>query len=155
MQEIIMSFFSKIEAKLKSMFKAVPKIETIALSAIDYSAPAVEEMVGLVSGTEAEAEAKAILDRIMVGLAALHTTISAGEDSGGSPTAILASLQADLGQIEGVANIVNPATKAKFASAVAIVNGEVQAISGALTGSGQTPAPAAAKTPVVIQTVTG
>lgn len=140
------SFFSKLKAEAEKLWKEAPKVESVALVALNAAAPEIEAIAGLVEGAAGEAAVTAILNQIKVDFTVAAATLS---DAGPNPTVVsaLSAVQANLPQIDEAAHIVNPASQQKLGAALSLVTTEISDVSTALTPA---PSTTAAASPAII-----
>lgn len=125
-----MTFFAKVEAKLKEFFTKAPTWESVAAETLKFAAPLTETIVGLVDPAAVPA-VTALVTKIQTGLAAAAVTL---EDAGASPTLAsgLSAVTSNLSALEAAAQIKDPATAAKLTATVTTLTGEVGAILSAI-----------------------
>lgn len=124
-----MSFFKKVEARLKSLFSKLPSWDTTALATLKFAAPLLETVAALVEPQFAPA-VDAIVAKLQNGFAVAAVTI---DDAGPNAnlTSVMGSINTNLSQLEGAAQIKDPATAAKLTAIVNTISGELAAIGSA------------------------
>lgn len=152
----IKTFFSKVWAELKKLFKAEPKIEQVVQSIVTYAAPLVETIVGLAAGGPAEALVTRIIDTVKSDLATVSVvvqdgTVAAGSTAEASIIAALTSIDNNLGELLAAAEVKNSTNVTKITAAVNLVLGEVEAVLDELDPQPAAPvtSPSPAPAPVV------
>lgn len=131
----VVTFFEKLGAKVKAIFKKAPSIEVQISSAVNYLAPFIEELDILVLGPEAVL-VNPIIDRIKTGLAALAVTITDSSVAGkANVTSILNSINSNAASLEAAAQIKDPATQQKLSGIVNLITGEAGAIQAKLAAT--------------------
>lgn len=126
MPAVTLSFFSQVKAELKKLFTHVPGWEASAAATLTYVAPMVETAVTLADPAAAPL-VNALIAKVQSAMAAAAVVI---KTAGPTPTLVtyLNAVNSDIAQVEGLAQIKDPATAAKLASVVATITGEVDAI---------------------------
>jgi hypothetical protein len=123
-----MSFLTTLKNDFEKLWHEAPKAETIAASAISFSAPFITELIGLTAGAPAEAEASAVLTKVKTDMAVVSTLVSTGQTSSPSFATALSDITTNLGGILSVAQIKDPATVSKVTSITDTVIEEIEAV---------------------------
>lgn len=123
-----LSFFDRVKAELKKLFKHVPGWEASAAATLTYVAPLVETLI-LIADPEAAPTVNLLIQKIQSAMAAAAVVV---KDAGPAPTLVtyLHAITADLTQLEAAAGIKDPAQAEKLTATVATILGEINAILG-------------------------
>jgi LPS sulfotransferase NodH len=121
----IVTVFEDIGKWFKSIFQKAPSWATIALASVNVAAIAFEGITAALAPALA-AVADPIITEIQAKLAtAVQLIKSANATSSGT---VLATIEADLSQLESIANISDATTKAKIAAIVATINAVIASL---------------------------
>ena len=123
---VTLSFFGQVKAELKKLFTHVPGWEASAAATLTYVAPMVETAVTLADPAAAPV-VNALISKVQSAMAAAAVVI---KTAGPTPTLVtyLNAINSDIAQVEGAAQIKDPATAAKLTALVGTITGEVNAI---------------------------
>ncbi len=120
------SFFGRVKVELRKLFLHAPGWEASAAATLTYVAPMVEMAVTLADPAAAPL-VNALIAKVQSAMAAAAVVIKA---AGPTPTLVtyLNAINEDISQVEGVAQVKDPATASRLAALVATITGEVNAI---------------------------
>ncbi len=121
----VVTFFDDIGSWFKSIFKKAPAWSTIALASVNVAAIAFEGVTAVLDPALA-AVADPIITQIQAKLATAASLVKNANAT--SAATVLSTVEADLSQLESIANISDPATKAKIDAIVATLNAVIAAI---------------------------
>jgi hypothetical protein len=138
------TFFEKVWAELKKLFKSGATWEKVAQSVITYAAPLVETIVGLAAGTAAEALVTRIINTVQsdmatVSVVAQGAAVAPGSTDAATVEAALNSIKTNLSELLEAAEVKSAATGSKITAAANLIIGEVEAL---LSNLPQTTTPA-------------
>jgi hypothetical protein len=125
MANAVVTFFDEIGGWFASIFKKAPSWTVIAQTSINIAAIAFEGVTAVIDPSLA-AVADPIISDIQVKLGTVANLVKNANAT--SAAGVLATVEADLSQLESVANISDPATKAKIAAIVATLNAVLAAL---------------------------
>ena len=125
MANAVITVFDEIGSWFTSIFKKAPSWTVIARTSINIAAIAFEGVTAVIDPSLA-AVADPIIADIQVKLGTVASLIKNANAT--SAASVLGTVEADLSQLESVANISDPATKAKIAAIVATLNAVLAAI---------------------------
>jgi hypothetical protein len=132
------SFIISADTWLKDHFKTVPSLEVRVSSALNKLVPYVESIdteVSLAIGQpEVALIVNPILEKIKVGFAAIAVTITDATTPEGSANlgSILASVNANINDLESAAQVKDEASQAKITAAIAVLSADVNGIASSL-----------------------
>ena len=128
----IVTVFEDIGKWFKSIFQKAPSWATVALTAVNVAAIGFEGVTAVLDPALA-AVADPIITEIQAKLATAVQLIKSANAT--SVSTVLATVEADLNQLESIANISDAATKAKIAAIVATLNAVIASLpTGAANG---------------------
>lgn len=147
-----MSFFASVKSFFHKLFGSLPSWEKSASSTLTLLAPLTEELLALVAGEPAAAEATSIIAEVQKDMATIAAVTSgaAGAPSASSyqtATTALNSIKSNLSGLLTAGHVKNPETLAKVTGVANTIIGEVEAILAEIpqpaAATPATPAPAA------------
>ena len=126
----VVTFFSKLKAEIKAMWKKAPAEEVALASGVSFIVPFVEQLDELAT-PELAPIINPILDKIKTGLSAFSVTIK-GVGPVANIQTIASSITTNLTGLEQAVQIKDPATATKINGIATLISGEIAAVLSAI-----------------------